>query len=209
MVLTVSFVLSSVTGLVCHRRLADDSAKLDASVGASGPHDFAVRVSAVRLWRHPRPPHPAAYVRDDRETPLCLGRDDFALFLFLPNGKAKNFCRRDWTRNSENSPPGKSAIVGWAKGAIAPCPPSIGSLVLNGGHAEFIIGRAFARPVGFAHPTLLSRASRAMTALVNLRSAGSAAARSPGTAAALRSARHVLTAPGNARPRTGRDAPRR
>ena len=46
--------LSPVTGLFCHRRLADivlslpgwadrNSAKLDASVGASGPHDFAVR----------------------------------------------------------------------------------------------------------------------------------------------------------------------
>jgi hypothetical protein len=26
--------------------------------------------------------------------------------------------------------------VGWAKGALAPCPPSIGSLILNGGHAS-------------------------------------------------------------------------
>src|ERR1700737_1087492 len=48
MVLTVSFVLSPVTGLFCHRRLSDNSAKLDASVGASGPHDFAVRADAVR-----------------------------------------------------------------------------------------------------------------------------------------------------------------
>ena len=40
---TVSFALSPVTGLFCHRRLADHSEKLDASVGASGPHDFAVR----------------------------------------------------------------------------------------------------------------------------------------------------------------------
>jgi hypothetical protein len=44
MVLTVSFVLSPVIGLICHRRLADTSAKLDASVEASGPHDFAVRL---------------------------------------------------------------------------------------------------------------------------------------------------------------------
>jgi hypothetical protein len=43
MVLTVSFVLSPVTGLFCHRHPADNSARLDASVGASGPHDFAVR----------------------------------------------------------------------------------------------------------------------------------------------------------------------
>ena len=40
--------LSPVTGLFCHRRLrGNNSAKLDASVGASGPHDFAVRRSAL------------------------------------------------------------------------------------------------------------------------------------------------------------------
>jgi hypothetical protein len=48
MVLTAYFALSPVIGLFCHRRLADTSARLDAGVEASGPHDFAVRVSAVR-----------------------------------------------------------------------------------------------------------------------------------------------------------------
>jgi len=54
MVLTAYIGLSPVTGLFCHRRLAGivlswpgwadrNSAKLDASVGASGPHDIAVR----------------------------------------------------------------------------------------------------------------------------------------------------------------------
>src|SRR6266702_3072191 len=101
MVLTVSFVLSSVTMLFCHRRPADmvlsksrlgrlASAKLDASLGASEPHDFAVRFSIFRPARRsiahrpcppalhhvacptlPRPPHPVPNVRDDRETPLC------------------------------------------------------------------------------------------------------------------------------------------
>src|SRR3954453_2237480 len=47
MVLTVSFVISPVIGLSCHRRFAL-AAKLDASVEASGLHDFAVRVSTVR-----------------------------------------------------------------------------------------------------------------------------------------------------------------
>src|ERR1700677_5105751 len=42
-VLTVSFALSPVTGLGCHRRRRSCLHKLDASVGASGPHDFAVR----------------------------------------------------------------------------------------------------------------------------------------------------------------------
>ena len=51
MVLTAYFALSPVTGLVCHRRLADTcvsvplgptspTATLDASVGASGPHVY-------------------------------------------------------------------------------------------------------------------------------------------------------------------------
>jgi hypothetical protein len=47
MVLTVSFALSPVIGLfvtVVSRSLR----QLDASVEASGPHDFTVRVSAVR-----------------------------------------------------------------------------------------------------------------------------------------------------------------
>jgi hypothetical protein len=69
MVLTVSFVLSPVIGLVCHRRQQVTTCQLDASVEASGPHDFAVRVSTVRqryLRVHRIPPR----VRDDREPPL-------------------------------------------------------------------------------------------------------------------------------------------
>ena len=49
--------------------------RVDISVEISGPHDFAVRVSAIRQERHPRPPHPAPNVRDDRETPLMPRRD--------------------------------------------------------------------------------------------------------------------------------------
>jgi hypothetical protein len=46
------------------------SRQLDASVEASGPHDFAVRFCAIRQRRihvHRIPPR----VRDDREPPLC------------------------------------------------------------------------------------------------------------------------------------------
>ena len=43
MVLTVSFVLSPVIGLCCHRRQQVTTCQLDASVEASGPHDFTVR----------------------------------------------------------------------------------------------------------------------------------------------------------------------
>jgi hypothetical protein len=74
MVLTVSFVISPVIGLSCHRHQADcgfsnpvgptkTSARLDAGVEASGPHDFAVReisalvFGAARVHRIP-PPRP-------------------------------------------------------------------------------------------------------------------------------------------------------
>ena len=70
MVLTVSFVLSPVTGFlatVAPEKLA--SQELDTSVGVSGPHDFAVRFGVVRQRHchvHRIPPR----VRDDREPPL-------------------------------------------------------------------------------------------------------------------------------------------
>jgi len=47
MVLTVSFVLSPVIGLCCHRRLAEFPTKLDASVEASRPHDLTPSKFAV------------------------------------------------------------------------------------------------------------------------------------------------------------------
>src|SRR5450759_4008871 len=42
--------------------------ELDASVGASGPHVFAVRFKRPRQERHPRPPHPSR-VRDVAQRP--------------------------------------------------------------------------------------------------------------------------------------------
>jgi hypothetical protein len=48
---TAYSALSPVIGLSCHRRRRETSRPLDASVEASGPHVFAVRVSAVRQRR--------------------------------------------------------------------------------------------------------------------------------------------------------------
>jgi hypothetical protein len=92
MVLTVSFVLSPVIGLFCHRRSASCPAKLDASVEASGPHDFAVRYRAIRQRHTQRPPHPAPNVRDDRETPLCrTGWNQNITVSTLPSIKIRKF----------------------------------------------------------------------------------------------------------------------
>src|SRR5579864_7485195 len=71
MVLTVSFALSLVSRAFLPPSPADHLRRLDASVGASGPHDFAVRLRAARLAPPKRPPHPAPNVRDDsRDAPL-------------------------------------------------------------------------------------------------------------------------------------------
>src|SRR5277367_73605 len=74
MVLTAYNALSPVTGLFCHRRFVDCSAKLDASVGASGPHDLAVRIGIARLAT------PSASIASrstfvTTRTPLVSGRD--------------------------------------------------------------------------------------------------------------------------------------
>jgi hypothetical protein len=62
---------------------------------ASGRQDHTTSPSASAPFVEPcwpRPPHPA-HVRDDRETPLW-GWDRIAIFLFLPNREAKNFCKQ-------------------------------------------------------------------------------------------------------------------
>jgi len=90
--------------------------KLDASVGASGPHDFTVRSkrrsSARRLIAHgsvrPAPPSrrtPDAArvhripprVRDDRETPLSRDGTAGDILLIWVRRERKYFCKQDWT----------------------------------------------------------------------------------------------------------------
>jgi hypothetical protein len=128
MVLTVSFGLSSVIGLCCHRRLRIGVPRpvgptclrrLDAGIEASGPHDFAVRTRAVRhralrsLTENP-PCHRFARqrcrghripprVRDDRDTPLKWGRTARLIEVISVKREAKNICGRGWTGESKDS----------------------------------------------------------------------------------------------------------
>jgi hypothetical protein len=44
-----------------------------------------------------RPPHPRPNVRDDRDTPLCAGRDGGNKQLIWGNHEADSFFARDWT----------------------------------------------------------------------------------------------------------------
>src|SRR5260221_11086033 len=72
---TVSFVLSPVNRAFLSPSPADASASLTP---ASRRQDHTTSPSASAPFVNPRcsrPPHPAPYVRDDRDTPLSVGRD--------------------------------------------------------------------------------------------------------------------------------------
>ena len=89
MVLTVSSALSSGTGLCCPRRQQNIFHQLDASVGASGPHDFAVRISAVRQ-RHIRVHRISRRVDDVGQRPSLAG-DGAGSKGDLPDGASRIF----------------------------------------------------------------------------------------------------------------------
>jgi len=59
--------------LFCHRRLRILNRKLDASVEASGPHDFSVRRQNALVRSAARGHRIQPRVRDDRDTPLEWG----------------------------------------------------------------------------------------------------------------------------------------
>jgi hypothetical protein len=71
-------------------------AKLSASVGAPGPHDFAVRTDIVRLTLPIRPSHPALAFVTTR-TPLLSRRDARELAANRTKKEAQYFSSRDWT----------------------------------------------------------------------------------------------------------------
>jgi hypothetical protein len=70
MVLTAYSALSLVTGLSCHHRRRNLSRQLDASVGASGPHGFAVRKISAFVNALPASTASRTNVRNDRDTSL-------------------------------------------------------------------------------------------------------------------------------------------
>ena len=64
---------------------------VDTSVGVSGRRDFAVRDTRSRQSRASRPSHPALNVRDDRDTPLLIGRGTARLVdLICPTAQGKH-----------------------------------------------------------------------------------------------------------------------
>ena len=77
---TAYIALSPAGRARCHRHQRNCFHQLDASIGASGPRDFAVRIRAARQ-RHIRVHRIPSRACDDRETPLVSGRDQTAILL--------------------------------------------------------------------------------------------------------------------------------
>jgi hypothetical protein len=89
--------LATIAGGACRPVRADRFRRLDASVEASGPHDFAVRISTARPAVPTRPPHPAPRVVTIASRPSFLERDNDNKPLICVRGKAENFSREGWT----------------------------------------------------------------------------------------------------------------
>src|SRR6185312_11115081 len=99
MVLTAAPYSPRCTGLFSHRRVAKRPAKLDPSVGGTGPYGLTVREDAFvgalpRAETSSRPPHPTSNVRDDRDTPLLWRRDGRRQSCISEKWKRNIFCPR-------------------------------------------------------------------------------------------------------------------
>jgi hypothetical protein len=118
MVLTVSSALSPVTGLCCHRHQRNLFRELDASVGASGPHGFAVRTqrhSSFDVARVHRIPHPTSVTIAKR--PSGEGGTAVGVDVIWVRSEPEYFCDEDWTgeirlKSKGNSSPPRRARFG-------------------------------------------------------------------------------------------------
>jgi hypothetical protein len=114
MVLTVSFVLSPVTGLfatVAPKKLAR-SLLLKNLTPASGRQDHTTSPSAsqrARQSRRLRPPHPRPTFVTIAKRPSVLGRDASDKEVIWVEREWKYFCKGDWTPDSQKARRAKSA----------------------------------------------------------------------------------------------------
>ncbi|HWJ20580.1 MAG TPA: hypothetical protein VNR65_17825 [Geobacterales bacterium] len=73
------------------------SQELDASVEASGPHDFAVRKKSALVFGAACVHRILSRVRDDLEPPLQRDRTVADMKVICANTEAEYFCARGWT----------------------------------------------------------------------------------------------------------------
>jgi hypothetical protein len=127
MVLTVSSGLSLVTGLVCHHRQRDAKhhRQLDASVGASGPHGFAVRaqrhssLDVAASIASPRPTSVTIAKRPSCGCGMAVNRQ-----VICVGSEPKYFCARGWTLSRCFARPAQSVCLCNSLVVILRCSPS-------------------------------------------------------------------------------------
>jgi len=107
------YVISPVTGLSCHRRLAGQipqdlapaSGRQDHTISPSAAMPLVIDIACV----HRIPPR----VRDDRDPPLLSRRDAVSNDSFRKKRKQNIFARRDWT--TQISLIGQAKLDFWRK----------------------------------------------------------------------------------------------
>jgi hypothetical protein len=100
---TAYFVISPAIGLFCHRRLQRLSCKLDASVEASGPHDFSVRKLSALVSRAARVHRIPPRVCDDGQRP-SVGQDGCEYRTDLGLRKIRIFLQKGLDRHLTKQP---------------------------------------------------------------------------------------------------------
>ena len=98
------------TGLCSHHRAPIIIGALDSSVGESGPHGFAVRISRARQALPLRPSHPCPRFLTIAKRPSC-GRDARRGATDLPDGTSGIFFAKGLDRISDNRHVGQ---ISWA-----------------------------------------------------------------------------------------------
>ena len=200
-VLTASFVISSVNGLCCHRRRPRCKSivgQLDASVAASGPHDFAVcRWCFVRrkvlapdttcIHRIPRPTFVTIAKR-----PSWRARDAGRGASDLPDVTSENDCdkRHDGQIGAREQAAVKRDPASRTRCGVCTTATDQQSTTLHSLGALRSIREGFRRS-----PDQPPKHAREAKKKSFIPSAAPAAVRCPGTPAWLRSARHDRRAP--------------
>ena len=121
MVLTASFVLSPAIGLSCHRH-PRFGRELDAGVEASGPHDFAVRVSTIRQTAPSASTASPAALMTLANAPLWLETARVSA-TDLPDGASGIFLQRGLDGQMTDLPVGQSLRSCEAAGGHLPVIP--------------------------------------------------------------------------------------
>ena len=97
---TAYFVLSPVTGLFCHRRQRSCLRRLDSSIGASGPHDFAVRIKRPSSSSASASTASRPALMTLRNAPLW-DRTVSDILLIWGKREVEYFCKWGWTGFSD------------------------------------------------------------------------------------------------------------